>query len=214
MYRLFLLLFLFAACSSVSVWSASGDDAHPAAAAGSAATSAAGFDWRSTLPYLDKAADLSEEDGLRELLENLAVFRTYIANDLLSQGVRPVGDTAVTQKIDQLVHEGLFRRRKITRVDYRLSRQPFPFTFLAAVKTSNHHDAYLVLYPVEKSYTAAQVQAQYGPPPSTNIVGTASLYTYKLETATYAARATFTIDPVDGTVDRLAISLKRKRGHN
>lgn len=203
---------LFACMLPPAASPAPADDARSASAAASAAVSAASFDWRAALPELDKAAGLSEEDGIRDLLETLPLLRAYMARELAAQAA--VQDQAVTDKIDAVVRQELFHHRDVTRVDYPLKHQPFPFTFVAAVKTRKHHDAYLVLYFADKTYTAAQVQAKYGAPPSASIVGAASLYTYKVDTPTYSARATFTIEPVDGSVDRLAISLRRKPARN
>lgn len=212
--RFLILSFLFAAFVPMSGAVPPSDDAQSAMVGDSVRMDASGFDWRTALPYLDKAADLPDEEGIRELLENLTVFRAYIAKEIATQDTKTARDAAVTEKIDAVVHEQIFRRHNIARVDYPLTRQPFPFTFVAALKTTKHQDAYLVLYFKEKSYTAAQVQGKYGAPSDATIFGASSLYTYKLDTATYTAKAAFTIDPVSGEVNRVAISLKRKRNRS
>ncbi len=200
---------------------ASGDDAHPAGASEPTQVSAGDFDWRSMLPYLDKAAGLTDEEGIKELLENSMALRAYVAQGLEGQcrpGAQGCGTTAgegapsaaVTEKIDDMVHKEIYRHRNVTRVDLALTRQPFPFTFIAALKTKKHRDAYLVLYFAAKSYTAAQVLGKYGAPAEESVFGTASLCRYRLETNAYTARAAFTIDPTDGEVYRVAISLKRR----
>jgi hypothetical protein len=59
-----------------------------------------------------------------------------------------------------------------------------------------------------------QLQKKYGPPYDTSVVAWYSVYRYKLETKTYTAKAAFKIDPVDGSVIKVAISMKRKVSHH
>ncbi len=203
--------------------SAGSSDVTPASATAGPVqiNSADDFDWRNILPYLYKAAALPPEQGLKEVLENSRVLRTYVASDVQAHCTARrqlcgagFGDSAlqaeITKEIDAIVQEGLYSKHSVTRVDYPLARQPFPFTNIVALKTTKHHDAFLVLDFADDGYTAVQVQQKYGAPYDTNIFQWFSMYKYRLETSTYVGRAAFTINPVDGEVRRVAISLKRK----
>jgi hypothetical protein len=184
-------------------------------------TSAEDFDWRDMLPYLYEAAALPPEQGLKAVLENSRVLRAYLADDVQAHCTARVqrcgtglDDSAlqaeVTREIDAIVQEDLFSKHHVVRVDYPLTRRPFPFTDIVALKTTQHRDAYLVLDFADDSYTAVQVQAKYGAPDDTTVFQWFSMYKYRLETNSYMAKVAFTINPVDGEVHRVAISLKRK----
>jgi hypothetical protein len=99
-------------------------------------------------------------------------------------------------------------------VDYPLEGQSFPFSEIAALKSENRQDAYLVLQLADRSYTAAQLQAKYGAPYDTNIFQWYSVFTYRLNSAGYTSTAVFEIDPVDGAVIKIAISLRAKKPRN
>jgi len=202
----------------------SGDSDQPPIATGSVEFSADDFDWREMIPYLYVAAGLPGEQGIKALLENARVLRAYVASDVQAEcqsGRNPCGGRSgsftlqgeVSKRIDQIVQEGTSRRHNITRVDYPLTRQPFPFTDIVALKTEKHRDAYLVLDFAGNSYTAAQLQDKYGAPYDTNVLEWYSVYRYRLDTRDYAARVAFEIDPIDGSVIRVAISLRRKPSH-
>jgi hypothetical protein len=197
----------------------------PAGAIGSPiAFSADDFDWRETVPSLYIAAGLPDEQGIKAALENSRVLRAYVATDIQEEcrsGARPCADKSgsftlqgeVTKRIDEIVQEGTSRRHKITRVDYPLTRQPFPFTDIVAMRTESHRDAYLVLDFADNSYNVAQLQDKYGAPYDTNVLEWYGVYKYRLDTKDYAARVAFEIDPINGAVIRVAISVKRKDRH-
>ncbi len=213
-------------CSVAPLRSVAGADPSPpsALAAPAQITSAEDWDWHDMLPYLYEATFMPPEQGLKELLENSRVLRSYVAGDVQAHcndhaqlcGAR-FSDSAlqseITREIDAIVQEGLFRKRKVTRVDCPLTRRPFPFTNVVALKTTNHHDAYVVLDFANDSYTALQVHQKYGAPYDVMVFEWFTMHKYKLETATYVAKAAFTISPADGYVHRVAISLKRKEPH-
>jgi hypothetical protein len=96
-------------------------------------------------------------------------------------------------------------------VDYKLATQPFPFSEIAAYKSEKHPDAYFVLALADHSYTAAEVQAKYGAPYDTDIFQWYSVYKYRMDNADYTSKAVFEIDPVDGAVIKVAISLKPRK---
>jgi hypothetical protein len=224
--RLVMMSFLLFGLAPVGSSAVSGDSNPPSITSRPVEVSADDFDWRDVLQYLYVAAGLPAEQGIKELLERCRVLRAYIANDIQAQcrpgvpsaqrcGNKSDGSTlqaAVTKNIDDIVQEGIFCRHKITRVDYPLTDRPFPFTSIAAAKTQKHRDAYLVLDFADHSYTAAQLQDKYGVPYDTIIFQWYSMYKYRLDTKAYAAKAAFTINPVDGEVRRVTISLKRKDG--
>jgi hypothetical protein len=184
-------------------------------------SSADDFDWRDMLPYLYEAASMPPEQGLKDLLENSRVLRAYVAGDIqarCNQREQMCGaklsssalQAEITKDIDEIVQESLFTRRKVIRVDYALTQRPFPFTAIVALKTTNHRDAYLVLDFADESYTATEVQKKYGAPYDVTLFEWFTVHKYRLERPTYVAKAAFTVNPIDGYVHRVAVSLKRK----
>ena len=65
----------------------------------------------------------------------------------------------------------------------------------------------------DRGYTAAQVQAKYGAPYDTDIFQQYSVFKYRQDSPVYTSRAVFEIDPVDGAVMKIAISLKARSHH-
>jgi hypothetical protein len=186
-----------------------------------AAFSADGFDWREMVPHLFAAATLPGEQGLQAVLENSAVLRAYVENELRDCSPHKDACTATTdgstvekevnKRIDQIVQEGIFHRHKTAIVDYQLARQPFPFSEIAAVKSEKNQDTYFMLAFTGRNYTAADVQAKYGAPYDTGISQWYSVFTYRLDSPHYTSKAVFEIDPVDGAVLKVAVSLKLKK---
>jgi hypothetical protein len=216
---LFLLSIFAPSLSSAS------DGNHPPATAAPAVFSADDFDWREIVPHLFTAASLPGEQGIQALLENSNVFRAYLGNELRTEckpdksactaktdGALPQEE--VSKRIGQIVQEGIFHKHKTAIVDYQLSRQPFPFSEIAAVRNEKHPDAYFMLAFADRSYTAAQVQAKYGVPYDTSISQWYSVFTYRLNSPHYTSKAVFEIDPVDGAVIKVAVSLKLKTPKN
>lgn len=195
---------------------------------GNAAFSPDNFDWREMMPYLIAAAGLPQEQGLKMILENAKPLRAYVGsevraecragNDLLKNGrcdsSRPgfTVDGEVTRRIDGVITENLRHERKSVFVDYAFERRPFVFSDISALRSDKKKDAYLVLEFADHVYTAAQVQAKYGVPYDTDVFDRYSVYKYRLVGAHYTGRAVFEINPVDGAVMKLAISVKIKRG--
>ena len=186
--------------------------------------SADDFDWREMVPYLFVAATLPGEQGIKAVLENFRVLRAYIGNEVRAEcspdknpctakGDGSMLDEEVSKRIDEIVQEGIFHRHKTAIVDYSLACRPFPFSEIAAVKSEKHPDAYLILALADRSYTAAQVQAKYGAPYDTNISQWYSVFTYRLDNPQYTSKAVFEVDPVDGAVIKVAISLKPRNRH-
>jgi len=182
-----------------------------------------GFDWREMVPYLFVAATQPTEQGIQTVLENSNVLRVYVANEVRAEckpdknscpATRDKLEKEVIKRIGDIAREGIFSQHKNAIVDYKLARQPFPFSEIAAVKSEKHPDAYFMLALSDRSYTAAQVQAKYGAPYDTTISQWYSVFKYRLESADYTSKAMFEIDPVDGAVIKIAISLKPKRPKN
>ena len=180
------------------------------------------FDWRQMVPYLFVAAALPGEQGIKAVLENSRVLRAYVEDEVRAECRRDkhpcpakndcsVLNEEVSKRIDEIVREGILRRHKTAVVDYPLERRPFPFSEIAAVKSENHPDAYFMLAFADRSYTAAQVQEKYGAPRDTNVSQWFSVFKYELESPDYTSKAVFEIDPVDGAVIKVAISLKPKK---
>jgi hypothetical protein len=186
------------------------------------AFSADDFDWRNIVPYLYEAAVLPGEPGIKTMLENSRVMRAHVASEVRAE-CKPgnnrcdssrdgfTADGEVTRRIDGIVREGIVHRHKALSVDYTLEGQPFPFSAIAVLKSDNRQDAYLVLQYSGRTYTAADVQAKYGAPYDTDIFESHSIFKYRLANEHYKSNAVFEIDPVDGAVLKVAISLKAKR---
>jgi len=204
--------------------SASDGSNQPSGTGAQAEFSADDFDWREVVPYLFMAVGLPGEQGIKAVLENSKVLRAYVENEVRAEcrpdknpcAAKGDGSTLegeVSKRIDEIVQEGIFRRHKLAIVDYRLARQPFPFSEIVALKREKQRDAYLILELADRSYTAAQLQSKYGAPQDTNVFQWYSVYKYRLDTARYTSKAVFEIDPVDGAVMKVAISLKPKNRH-
>lgn len=213
------LLFVFAPLRL----SASDNSTPPSGTSTQSEFSAEDFDWRDVVPYLLMASGLPGEQGIKAVLENSRVLRAYLANEVRA-GCRPDQNSCaassddppegeISKRIDEIVQEGIFHRHQRAIVDYRLEHQPFPFSEIAAVKNEKQPEAYLMLQLADRSYTAAQLQAKYGAPYDTDIFQWYSVYKYRLDTARYSSKAVFEIDPVDGAVIRVAVSLKTKNRH-
>jgi hypothetical protein len=216
----FLVLLLLLSAPSATA----ADANHPPAPA-QPAFSAEDFDWRDMLPYLFDAAALPGEQGIQAILENSKVLRAYVANEVRTECSphknscaptvdRSTLDKEVSKRIDEIVQEGMVHRHKLAIVDYKLTRQPFPFSEIAAVKSEKNPETYLTLSLAGRSYTAADVQAKYGVPYDTDVVQWYSVFKYRLDNPHYASRAVFEIDPVNGAVIKVAVSLKLKKPKN
>lgn len=191
-------------------------------AGGQSSFSADDFDWREMVPYLFAAATLPGEQGIEEMLGNSNVLRAYIANEVHAECNPDKGRCAakrdgftlqgeVTRRIDGIVKEEFSSKHNTAAVDYRLEGQAFPFSEVAAFKSEKHSDAYFVIALADHSYTAAEVQAKYGAPYDTDIFQWYSVYKYRMDSPNYTSKAVFEIDPVDGAVIKVAISLKPKK---
>jgi hypothetical protein len=189
---------------------------------GDATFSAEDFDWRETVPYLFEASQQSGELGLQTVLENSKVLRTYVANEALAEcgpgnnhcdsslaGFTLEGE--VTRRIDGIVKEGLRHEHKSALVDYPFQARFFPFTEISALRSDSQQDAYLVLLFAERTYDVTQLRAQYGDPDDTNVFDRFSVFMYRMNTARYTSRAVFEVNPADGAVMKVAISLKAKK---
>lgn len=220
--RVVLIISLYVSLVASSFAGASDAGKHPAATTSQAQFSAGDFDWRDIVPYLFVATTLPGEQGLKAVLENSKVLRVYLANELRAHCDRVNDPCAansdasqlqaqVTRRIDQIVQEEILHKHDSAIVDYSLARQPFPFSEIAAIKSDKHQDAYLILALADRSYTAADLQAKYGPPYDTDIFQWYSVFKYRLDNPRYTSKAVFEVDPVDGAVIKVAISLKPKK---
>jgi len=198
---------------------------HPPGPAAQGAFSADDFDWREMVPYLFDAAALPGEQGIQAVLENFKVLRVYVANEVRTEcsphkdPCAPTVDSSaldkeVSKRIDEIVQEGTVHRHKLAFVVYQLTRQPFPFSEIAAVKSEKNPETYITVSFAGRSYTAADVQAKYGAPYDTDVVQWYSVFKYRLDSPHYTSKAVFEIDPVDGAVIKLAVSLKLKKSKN
>jgi hypothetical protein len=187
-----------------------------------AISSADDFDWRDIVPYLFSASALPGEQGIKAVLENSLVLRAYVANEIRAECNPDKGRCAakregftlqgeISKRIDGIVEEEIIHQKTMTGVDYSLADRPFPFSEIAAFKSEKHADAHFILALSDRSYTAAQVQAKYGAPYDTDIFQMYSVFKYRLNCPGYTSKAIFEIDPVDGAVLKIAISLKARK---
>jgi hypothetical protein len=183
------------------------------------------FDWRELVPYLFAAAALPGEQGIKAVLENSRVLRAYVANEARAECVpdknpcarkadSSVLDAEVSKRIAEIVQEGIIHKHKTAIVDYPLTRQHFPFSEIAALKDENHPSASLILQFADHSYKAWDMQAKYGAPYDTNIFQWYSIFIYRLDSPSYTSKAVFEVDPVDGAVIKVAVSLKGRKPKN
>ncbi|HTZ95236.1 MAG TPA: hypothetical protein VMB18_02490 [Terriglobales bacterium] len=182
------------------------------------ALSADDFDWREIVPYLFTACSMPGQQGITMVLENFKVLRTYVASEIQAEcqparGRCPAEDDngEISKRIAEIVQEEIVHRNKNAVVDHKLTRQPFPFSEIAAVESEKRPQAYLMLALSDRSYKAADVQDKYGTPFDTNIFQWYSVFKYRIKNADYTSDAVFEIDPVDGAVIKVAISLKPKK---
>jgi hypothetical protein len=186
--------------------------------------SADDFDWRAMVPYLFAAAELPGEQAIQSIFEHSRVLRAYIASQVRAeckpgnsrcnsslQGFSVDGE--VTRRIDGIVKEGLVHQHNSIVVDYPFARRSFPFTEISALRSEKHQDAYLALEFADHSYRAVDLQAKYGVPYDTDVFDRYSIFKYRLVSAYYIGKAVFEINPVDGSVMKVAISLKAKKRH-
>jgi len=211
-----LLLFAFAPLSQAA------DGNHSLVPAAPAAFSADDFDWREMVPYLFDAAALPGEQGIQAVLENSKVLRVYVGKEVRTEcgpHQNPCAeardssslDNEVSKRIDEIVQEGMVHRHKVAFVDYQLTRQPFAFSEIAAVKSEKNGETYVTLSFSGRSYTAADVQDKYGAPYDTDVVQWYSVFKYRLDSPRYTSKAVFEIDPVDGAVIKVAVSVRLKK---
>ncbi|MFZ0137434.1 MAG: hypothetical protein WAK89_10260 [Candidatus Sulfotelmatobacter sp.] len=205
-----------------STLSASGGGSQPAGSSVQAKFSADDFDWRAMIPYLSAAAALPPEQGIETMLQNSRVLRAYVAQQIrtectLDKRLCVAGDVLtlqeeVSKRIDGTIQKGMVHEHKSAVVDCPLT-QPFPFSEISVLRSEKQQDAYLVLELADRSYTAAQVQAKYGSPYDTDIFQQYSVFKYRLDSPQYRSKAVFEIDPLDGAVMKIAISLKARNHH-
>jgi hypothetical protein len=179
--------------------------------------SADGFDWREMVPYLFAAAYSPGQQGIKTILENTGALRAYVANEIRLECKRENGACAavtseqVTKRIDQIVEKEAVTGHKTISVDYSMTRQPFPFSEIGAMKSEKRKDAYLILALADHGYSGSRLQAKYGPPYDTDIFQRYGVFKYRMDSRQYSSKAIFEIDPVDGAVIKVSVSLKAKK---
>ena len=208
-------------CLAVPLYGAA-DDNRPSGTVARRALSADDFDWRDMVPQLAVAAALPGEQAIKAVLESCSVLRVYEVNEIRTECRaqkslcakivnRAALDQEIDKRIDEIVQEGTLHRHKSAIVDYQLMHGPFPFSEVAAVRSENKPEAYLMLQLADRTYTAWQLQAKYGPPLDTNIFQWYSVFKYRVDNPQYRTDAVFEIDPTDGAVLKVAINLKMKK---
>lgn len=185
------------------------------------------FEFEDTFPTLDRAAGMSPEDAIRLLLQKTAHLRTYMAIELKA-GCRsesldaiciarlgdPPLEGMITKKIDDVIAARINSKGAITSVDYTLSRQPFPFTVIVALKSNVRPYASLVFYlPDGNSTTLSSIQQRYGAPDEQTVDNESyPLLSYKKTATNYTAKIEFQMDPNSREAKRVSINLQRQTG--
>lgn len=180
------------------------------------------LDWREMIPYLYTAATQPGEQGLETMLENSKVIRAYVGREVRNEcrqgndrcdSSRPgfSFDEEVNKRIDGVVREGLLHQHKNTFVNYPLVDSPFPFSAVSVLKSDNHEDAYFVLEFAPHAYTGQDVQSKYGAPYDTDVFDRYGVFKYKLVDAKYTSKTVVEINPIDGEVMKIAISVKARK---
>ncbi len=189
-----------------------------------------GFDWRDTVPVLYRATDLPPEEAVKLLFQESPDLRTYIAIELQANctsqstpGTQPqnpicnakLGDpileAAITKKIDEIVTTRTDSQGTMTSLDYTLSHQPYPFTWIVAMKSHTNPYASLTLdLPDGNGTTISQIESKYGAPDDTTVdADSFTLITYRADTANYKAKCVFRMDPNSGEARRVTITVER-----
>jgi hypothetical protein len=218
---LFILPTLLSILASPLSWAEDGNDRQSSVPV---LFSAADFDWRDIIPYLYQASALPGDQGLRLILENSKVLRAYVAMDVQKECKPGNGrcnssspdftvDAEIRRRIDGIIKEGLSHQRGSSFVDYSFDRQTSGFSQIAALRSDKKQDAYLVLRFADRAYSSAQLQAKYGPPDDTDIFQWYSVFIYRAVNSRYTSKAVFEVNPVDGAVIKVAISVKPKKHH-
>jgi hypothetical protein len=216
------LAVLSAALGSLSS-GASDVPAQPPATKAQAHFSVESFDWRDSVPDLFVASTQPAEQGIKSVLEKCAVLRAYVASEVQAECASDrrhcpaeTGgslDDQISKRIDGIIRESVFHRHKSAIVDYTLTRQPFPFSEISVVKSENKPDTYLMLAFADHTYSIHDVEDKYGAPYDTDIAQWYSVFKYRLDTPQYTSRAVYEVNPSDGAVLKLAISVRPKKGH-
>jgi hypothetical protein len=186
-------------------------------------SSANDFDWQEVVPALATAAELPADQGVKELLENCNVLRSYIAAEVRAECIsdknmcaatadKPAFERQVTARIDGIVAKEISTKNKTAMVDYTFS-ESFPFSEVAAYRSQNRPDAYLTLAPADRSYTSSLVKARYGEPFDDDVFQWHGVYKYRLDKPEYRSEAVFEIDPTNDAVVKITISFKPKKHH-
>ena len=221
--RCFICWLLFCWFFAASLSSAA-DSGHAATVAAAQLFSANDFDWREMIPALTAAAELPGAKGVKKLLEHSIVLRAYVVDQILAEckadksHCSAIADSSalkqeITSRIDAIVAKAIFTQNKMAVVDYTLAQQPFPFSEIAAYKSQNHRDAYLVLAPAGHSYTSLRVKAKYGVPFDDDIFQSYGVYKYRMDSPGYRSEAVFEIDPTNDAVMKIALSVKPRKNH-
>jgi len=116
------MLSLLLSVSAPSLSSASDGGNQPPGTSAQAEFTADDFDWREMVPYLFVAAALPAEQGIKAVLENSRVLRAYVGNGVREEcrldkkpcsakGDGSMPEEEVSQRIDEIVQEGIFRQQ-------------------------------------------------------------------------------------------------------
>jgi hypothetical protein len=179
------------------------------------------FEWADAIPYLRRAAALPPEEAVRLLLQNSVHLRTYVAIELTACASGPfcnqrVGDpaleTEITRRIDDAIKAKLRTGGSVTSADIAFPRQPYPFTFLAALKPHTSRSATLIASLTRgNGLTLTRVINNYGEPAEERTTARGRILVYKAEGADYTSKTEFTVSGNTGETTDVMISVQRRR---
>lgn len=183
------------------------------------------FKWSDAIPHLYQAAALPPKEAVRVLLQNSVHLRTYVAIELISASKpedpfrnaelgEPILENAITPKVDEMIAKRIRSEGSLTSVDCVLSRQPFPFTVITALKSHTHPYASLVFDLTEGSGVSARsIKAEYGLPlerTTDPLDGESLLMKYRTETKSYTATTVFKLNARSEQGRSVTVSVQRR----
>lgn len=181
------------------------------------------FEWSDAIPHLYQAAALPPREGVQLLMQKSSVLRTYLAIGFIispppenpfrdAKFGDPDLEKAITTRINEIVRNRLDSSGAITSVDYELSRQPYPYTVITAMKMNTQPYAILIFNLTPRTtLTGKQVEAKHGVPQERGVDRDGhTLITYQTGTKSYTAKTQFQLQQGSDRVRSVSISVERK----
>jgi hypothetical protein len=183
------------------------------------------FKWSQPIYHLYQAAIRPPTEAVTLLLQTSLHLRSYVAIEILSTATPgdplreaklgdPILEKAITLKIDEMILKRIVTKGSMTSVSCVLSRQPFPFTVIHALKSHGVPWASLVFDLPEGSLVSPRtIEAECGallerkPDPfdSDNF-----LMTFRTETKSYTATTVLKLKTSTEQAKSVMITVQRR----